>query len=700
MWVCLSRGNGTFDKPVMAVANFGLDQEWRVDRHPRFLADVTGDGKADMVGFGAAGVWVSLSNGDGTFTKPVLGLNNFGYDQGWRVDRHPRFVADVTGDGKGDLVGFGGAGVWVALSNGDGTFAQPQLVVSDLGYQQAWRVDKHPRMVADVTGDGKGDLVGFGDAGVWVALSNGDGTFRMPQFGLADFGATSGSGGVQHVFVLMLENRSFDHMLGFSNITGTNAETGQPTSIEGLNEQDPQTNPNPADGGRPVAVSVGAPDTLTVGPAHDFLDVLEQLTRSREFAPGSPYPDAGIGCDGYVLNYVNSHGAPDDVMKVYDPHRLPILNQLANEFAVCDHWFSSMPGPTYPNRFFVHAASSGGLDHDLVGKWEEKELLKWLEINGKAFPHGHIFQALDNAGLDWRVYAGDDFPMAGLLEDVNVVGDDIRHFDDLGDDLNDSDFRGVRYIHIEPYYDIFNSFLGGNSQHPSGDVQAGEALIKNVYETIRNSPLWEDSLLIITWDEHGGFFDHVKPPVAVRPGDGATDDQRYGFLFDQYGPRVPAVVISPRIPRNLIDHRRYDHSSVPAAIERIFGLNHLTDRDQAANAPNTLLTLMEPRKDAPTTLVPVASPAGPRRRPPTPEELAQPIAGSDVEPFLVLAVMADIKVSPADQHAAIVAHAKTITTRQQALAYAHEVSTRIQLKRAKPRLNPVVLGHPPVRFGD
>ncbi|HEU5279135.1 MAG TPA: VCBS repeat-containing protein, partial [Gaiellaceae bacterium] len=109
---------------------------WLVDQNPRFLADLTADGQADIVGFGTTGVWTALSNGDGTFLPPAVVLANFCLEAGgWRVDRHPRLLADLTGDGKADIVGFGDAGVWTALSNGDGTFQAPQFVLADLGYE-------------------------------------------------------------------------------------------------------------------------------------------------------------------------------------------------------------------------------------------------------------------------------------------------------------------------------------------------------------------------------------------------------------------------------------------------------------------------------------------------------------------------------------------------------------------------------------
>ena len=223
-----------------------------MDKHPRFLADVTGDGKADIVGFGDAGVYVALQQRRRhVCARRSSSSRTSGSISGWRVDQHPRFVVDLTGDGKADIIGFGDAGVYVALSNGDGTFtftpvpvindfgfdaggwrvdrhprllggphrrrprghrglrqrrrvcraeqrrrhvrARQQLVIEDFGFDQGWRVDKHPRFLADVTGDGRADIVGFGDAGVYVARSTGNGTFEFtPVPVMDDFGFDQG----------------------------------------------------------------------------------------------------------------------------------------------------------------------------------------------------------------------------------------------------------------------------------------------------------------------------------------------------------------------------------------------------------------------------------------------------------------------------------------------------------------------------
>jgi hypothetical protein len=195
VWVSLNTGNGTFAQPQLVLNNFAYSAGgWRVEKHPRFLADLTGDGRADIVGFGDAGVWVSLNTGNGTFAQPQMVVNNFAYSAGgWRVEKHPRFLVDVTGDGRADIVGFGDGGVWVSRNNGNGTFTQPQLVVNNFGYSAGgWRVEKHPRQVAKLTDIRRGDILGFGDAGVWVSLNIGNAAFGQPQNVLGNFGYSAG----------------------------------------------------------------------------------------------------------------------------------------------------------------------------------------------------------------------------------------------------------------------------------------------------------------------------------------------------------------------------------------------------------------------------------------------------------------------------------------------------------------------------
>ncbi|MFI7580366.1 FG-GAP-like repeat-containing protein, partial [Kocuria kalidii] len=143
-------------------------QGWRVGQHPRQLADVNGDGRADAVGFGDAGVIVGYGLDHGAFSPTTLKASSFGRDQGWRVDRHERALADLNGDGRADVVGFGEDGLYLSYSAPNGVFTTPSHSdpdLADYGVDQGWRVDRHPRELADVDGDGRADVVGFGDAG-------------------------------------------------------------------------------------------------------------------------------------------------------------------------------------------------------------------------------------------------------------------------------------------------------------------------------------------------------------------------------------------------------------------------------------------------------------------------------------------------------------------------------------------------------
>ncbi|MCZ0210503.1 VCBS repeat-containing protein, partial [Streptomyces sp. UMAF16] len=173
VWISLQDEDGVFAEPLYVLDDFGTDQGWAsVEEHPRFLLKTTGDGATDIIGFGPYGVVVARGLEDGTFEPAKLVLNDFGTAQGWTATKHLRFLADITGDGNPDIVGFGDEGVWVAHNRGDGRFEQAQLVCRGFGYHDdagAWRVGHHPRFLADITGDGRLDIIGFGGPGVYVA---------------------------------------------------------------------------------------------------------------------------------------------------------------------------------------------------------------------------------------------------------------------------------------------------------------------------------------------------------------------------------------------------------------------------------------------------------------------------------------------------------------------------------------------------
>jgi phospholipase C len=486
---------------------------------------------------------------------------------------------------------------------------------------------------------------------------------------------------IKHVFVVMLENRAFDHMLGFSNIQGIDAVSGRPAVIKGLNANNDW---NLDQNGNKISATSPADWAMPYDPGHEFNDVKDQLCGT-----GGNYPY--ISNSGFVTSYSKVDPAhPGEIMKCYTPDQLPVLTTLAQEFAVCDHWFSSMPGPTWPNRFFVHAASSAGLDHSPSALESAGSIL----FKGYTFEHGTIYDRLDKANLSWTIYKGDAFPQSLAISGMNIraLQGRFRDFDDFSADLKNPSYT-TSYAFIEPNYGhvLTGDFTCGNSQHPKDDVTRGEGLLKSIYETIRNSPVWNNSLLIITYDEHGGFYDHVPPPQTVAPGDAITDpgNNANHFDFTQLGVRVPAVIISPLIPKGLIDSTIYDHSSVLATVESIFGLLPLTERDKQANTLNHLFSLSELRKDTPTTL-PAPAISGIRCDDNTGANrslvtnvpsVTEPIPPS-LQGFLHVAYLRDLQATPQAEQANLKARFSNIKTHLDARRYMDEVRQKVEPSNA------------------
>jgi phospholipase C len=354
----------------------------------------------------------------------------------------------------------------------------------------------------------------------------------------------------KHLVVLMMENRSFDHMLGYLKSAAY--------PIEGLDGD--ETNPS-ADGDPAIRVSPNARsiNDLNPDPAHEFPDVNVQI-----FGNADGTETGQTKMQGFVQNYAThsgnaAHGA--NIMKCFHGGTLPVLSTLAQQYAVCDHWFSSVPGSTIPNRLFAHAATSGdSLTQDAI----------LAPATAKT-----IFQIIDDPDNDatYRIYTGGaSILMANiyLAHHQNKFFDYSRFKDDCRDRLL------PEYTFIEPVYDDdLNRGSLANSQHPDFAVDAGEALIAEVYSAIRNSPLWNDTLLLIVYDEHGGLFDHVTPPTLIRdpqyPDIPPTKD--FGFRFDRLGARVPAVFVSPRIKPGTILRQQFDHCSIVATVRKLFCLD-------------------------------------------------------------------------------------------------------------------------------
>ncbi|KAF2311488.1 hypothetical protein GH714_024237 [Hevea brasiliensis] len=228
-----------------------------------------------------------------------------------------------------------------------------------------------------------------------------------------------------------------------------------------------------------------------------------------------------------------SQNLSETVMKGFRPESVPVYATLVKEFAVFDRWFSSIPGPTQPNRLFVYSATSHGSTSHV-----KKQL-------AKGYPQKTIFDSLH-----------ENDARNGKLPSLTVI--EPRYFDLKG--------------------------MPANDDHPSHDVANGQKLVKEVYEALRSSPQWNETLFVITYDEHGGFYDHVETPYVNVPNpDGNTGPAPYFFKFDRLGVRVPTIMVSLGSKKALgpYPNSEFEHSSVPATIKKMFNLssNFLTHRD-------------------------------------------------------------------------------------------------------------------------
>lgn len=480
---------------------------------------------------------------------------------------------------------------------------------------------------------------------------------------------------INHFVVLMLENRSFDHVLGYLRKTNPSV-AGMPDSA--FNFEDPV--------GKVSKVQVSRASTMALpfDPSHEFPEVQVQL-----YGPGQ-----GVGTtpamSGFICSSVSAGGPrARQVMECFQPDQLPVLTALARAYGIVNYWYSPMPGPTWPNRFFVHAGTCGGLTESPG---------KRASMLGFQFKAGTIFDRLGAAGLNWRVYHTDIPQVLGIrsIRKHFLGRTHFRKFDEFDADVANGDLPA--YTFIEPHYDVFNDFVEGDSMHPHNDVAQGERLIKQVYEALRNSRLWDDTMLIITFDEHGGFYDHVAPPTTLPTGDDTRyATKRHGFKFDRYGVRVPAIVVSAFTAAGTVvgaspgaRSTTFDHSSIPATLEKRFGLAALTKRDAMANTLEAFVNLDVARdRDAPERLPAAKSVrratgalrarrlgvAATRRAPLTKQQDA----------FLGLVMAVDAQTRPGVGRAVTIA-ALAPRTRGAADAYARRVQARVMANRARNRV--------------
>ncbi len=450
---------------------------------------------------------------------------------------------------------------------------------------------------------------------------------------------------IRNVVVLMMENRSFDQMLGqLPGVDGVRLGKDGKSSehVNFLNPQNPVASEAfpvmqaryfgiPEGDIPPPTIRNGNVSGLYGGPAHSFPAASQQVYNDS----WGPYGEGAANTtpaqnSGFVKAYDaalrrtyadwaredKAFKPPKDpprdhvevVMASFSPDQLPVINGLASEFCVCDKWFSEVPGPTEPNRLFVHAGTSVGFIHN---PWEQP-------IHART-----VYEDIDEEGSrDWAFYFhdlsdSDNFP--ALKKRV----DRVRSFDKFYSDLkNADDFPAYTFL-CPRYADSKDGFA--NSQHAPYDVRYGEHLIADVYEALRASDIWEQTLLVVTYDEHGGFFDHVYPPSQeILPPDGRAapnevDRKNFGYMFskhggpkpqyrfnfDRLGCRVPTVLISPWLDQGLVESSRLQHTSIMATLRRMWGLrpHPLTAREgQAAVFDHLFEKRATPRKDCPKTI--------------------------------------------------------------------------------------------------
>jgi phospholipase C len=335
-------------------------------------------------------------------------------------------------------------------------------------------------------------------------------------------------GGIDTIVVVMLENRSFDHLFG-----GLRLDPSYPGAarVDGLlgNES------NPDAAGRAVGMVV-APEASTLDPKHDW------DSSHRAFNSGRN--------DGFIR--VNAGSNQAEAMSYHQRDSVPLLYSLADEYTVCDRWFSSVMGPTWPNRYYLHAATSDGRKTNLP-----------MGLN----PPPTVWQRLADRCVSAKNYYSGSVPWYSVTFPVNSFsGNDALTPEPIDHFFTDAD-RGEL-----PAFSIIDPDFGVTDGHPPHDLGLAEAFIGSIHRALAASRHWPRALLVINFDEHGGFFDHVPPPTVPDPN---PDFQQIGF-------RVPALVIGPSVRRGAVVSTPFDHVSVLSTLATRFGIASLGPRMDAA----------------------------------------------------------------------------------------------------------------------
>ena len=394
----------------------------------------------------------------------------------------------------------------------------------------------------------------------------------------------AGLDNLKHIVVLMMENRSFDHMLG--------ALAKQNPKINGLTGNES----NPDASGNAVTVQRNAKfqGQLDHDPDHHFPGVDLQIFGSTDQGPGR------VGnMQGFIKSYATqdtSAKASQAIMYYFSPDQLPVLTRLATEYAVFNGWFSSIPGPTICNRAFAHYGTSfGNVDMNLFYVQD---------------PIVSIYERMVRGGHTAKIYYYDQ--QSSTMEIVNLFKNQPQIFGSYSQFIADCEGNTLPdYCFIEPCYNDHPGPGGGqilaSDQHPDHNVQEGERFIANTYNAIRTKQeLWETTALLVVYDEHGGIYDHVVPP-SLDPnfpdGNSASGDKTgtgVAFNFDRLGVRVPAILISPYIPRGTVipgtedpNGIIFEHASIPGTVTSFFLKNYDNRTEREKNSNNFLTPLTD-----------------------------------------------------------------------------------------------------------
>jgi phospholipase C len=431
---------------------------------------------------------------------------------------------------------------------------------------------------------------------------------------------------IDHIFVVMMENRAFDHILGYrATLPNTRGEDGLSNELRAFLKTK-GFNVGPLSASNIVPNGANLKTKFPVGVGHALADVTQQLSEKLQW-PGHPSINSP---QGFVADFSSRIGGSglveDDVLGYYTDSDLAMYAFLAGNYAYCQRYFSSHPGPTLPNRMY---SLGGAVQYDRVGE----AVLDNSNADNFALSRAlNIFDLLTRKNISWRVY--ESFPSVTMLrffaryaaDDTNILGIGSQKLEQLETDITRGDVKSVTFI------DPAMHSAPENDDHPVADMLSGQLFVKRIYDALHsNAPLWLKTLLIVTYDEHGGFYDHVIPPVA----DALSMPGGTGFKKDMtipYGLRVPTFVVSPWVPAGKGPDVILDHCSILKTIlARFCGAEKpfLSDRVNASLTFDSFLTETNPRLNVPPSPV-IPDVFAPQRPPGGSAIITPPVSGKSL----------------------------------------------------------------------